>query len=187
MPGIDKDDWKPYNNLACISLEQNDNSKAMALLNNANTRLRDNPIILNNMGVASLRFNDPEKALKYFEMTQKFGADVDYNIGMAYLMAGQYSEAKLMLSKFSCRYNTYLSFFSLREYEKVLQLQDCDELSADDYYLMALAYARLKDSGQMLQNLSSAIALDPDMRVKALSDPEFTEYKDIEDFRQLLN
>jgi len=180
------EDWKSFNNAGAIYLFLGENEKAVSYFNRANSHFPKNGIILNNMSVGSIGFQDVEKAKYYLNQAEIEGIDIAYNKGILKLMQEDYREAASLLSSERCNYNFALGLAFSDNLEKAADVLSCSPESAQKYYLLAVIGARKNDVKMVYDNILKTLERDPSMKVMIESDKEFSNYWDQLDFKELI-
>src|SRR5690606_15677547 len=85
-------DWRGPNNIGYVLYMQGKVSEALASFQKA-AGIEDNSIIKNNIGAVSLIQGDRRKAMDLFEPSTSAGQEVSYNMGVVYILDGQYAKA----------------------------------------------------------------------------------------------
>lgn len=183
----DANDWRAYNNIAVIHLNDGDFKSAQPLLEKANSLKPNTAIILNNLGVASAMAKDYVKAADYYKKAKDAGINVDNNVGMLEYRQGRYDLAVENLKGDAlCQFNTALSFVMKADYGKAKEVLDCIKLEDRDanyYYLYAVLGARTNNLEMATSNITRSIQLDGNMRETAKTDLEFRRIRDRAEFQ----
>lgn len=172
-------DYRAYNDLACIKASEGNFDEAKKLLDKANSLSPNKGEMLNNQGIIALLSGDYENAKKYFEASQKADFNQDYNLGIVSMKTGDYTSATNAFSATKCNYNVALNQILTKDYTAAKSTIDCiQQKAAKDYYLLAIIGARTNDTNILFKNLSKACELDSDFKTQALKDMEFKNFKD---------
>jgi len=166
-------DWRAYNNIACIYLMDSDVENALIYLNkaieNGGNNMSD---VLTNLGIIASWNGELSKAQDLFEKANTG----NYNKATLSLRMGDYRSA--------CRYyrgqETYNATLS-----KILNGDNnttCSENTAACYYLNAIAGARAGNEIWLFVNLEQAINLNSEYKTQAAKDLEFFNYRENEKF-----
>ncbi len=159
--------YRGYNDLACITAAEGKFDEAKKLLDKANSLNPNNGEVLNNLGVIALIKGDFDAAKNYFEASQNAGFNQDYNLGIVNMKTGDYAAASKVFSSTKCNYNVALNQILSKDYTAAKATLDCiQQKSAKDYYLMAIIGARTNDTNVLYKNLSKACELNPDLKVR---------------------
>lgn len=175
--------WQLLNDLAVVAIQNKDYAKAQKLLEAA-VVLKQDPAILNNLGVAYARQGNYSKAGEMMNKAQ-VRKEAQYNMGLILLQEGNYSKA---LSYLKGTPTIYLAYAQLMANDNQAALNTFKQLkltNGTEYYLMAVAAARLKDTNTMTMALQKAFQLNPRLRQQAMRDVEFRDYANSPLFAQL--
>jgi tetratricopeptide (TPR) repeat protein len=74
------EDYRGYNDLACIKVAEGKTDEAKKLFENANVLKANNDVVLINLGVMSYQNKEYDKAEKYFNESQNAGMDQSKNL-----------------------------------------------------------------------------------------------------------
>ncbi len=181
------EEWKAFNNAACIYLAKDQPEKAVVYLNQASNLFPQNGTILNNMAAASLKLMRPDKALHYLELAEKEGVDVMYNQGIGHLLAGNYDEAWAVLKNHPCRTNSGLAAMMSGQSVKAAEQFICSPQTATSLYLAARCEARTGNEAALRQHLEKAIQLDAGLIQIIRNENEFLPYNGSAWFQQILS
>ena len=176
-------DYKAYNDLACIKASQGNMDEAKNLLNKASSLSPNNGVILNNVGVIALMNNDYEAAKNAFEAAQKAGIPQSYNLGVIDLKHGDYTAAASKMSGSKCAYNLALQQLLSKNYTAAKSTIDCiQNKGGEEYYLAAVIAARMNNASEVYSNLKQACAANASYKVQAKKDLEFKAFRNSADF-----
>ncbi|MBT7895525.1 MAG: DUF3868 domain-containing protein [Flavobacteriales bacterium] len=168
-------DWKGYNNIACLLLENGNINEAEKNLLKAERFDKTQSKISNNKAViAAWKGNLPLAKKLYNNLTtQKNKALLD-------LRMANYKKA----SRFFKNKNTHNAALA-----KILngQNSNCNENTAACDYLNAISYARSANESMLLKSLKNAISKNISYKLEAQKDLEFVNYKENEAFKSLVN
>ncbi|NLJ82730.1 MAG: hypothetical protein GX330_06360 [Bacteroidales bacterium] len=179
--------YRGYNDLACVKYLQGEKDEALTMLNKAKELNPNNSEVLNNFGIISFLDGDIEKAKEYFEASKKAGFDQSYNLGVVYMKIGDYTAAINNFSTSKCDYNVALNQLLSKDYTAAKATIDCiQNKTAKDYYLLAIISARTNDTNILYKSLVEACKLDPELKKQALKDIEFRNYKNNAAFKDAL-
>ncbi len=175
---IYSDDWRGYNNLGMVLMEQGDVDGAWIDFEKADQLDHNNPIIQNNLGCAALKKDQLSKAEDYFKNASSLGEKVNENMGIVMIMKGQYDAAvkdfgpnpenpanKALAQLLSGDNNGAMSTLNSAPSETAL---------ID--YLKAVVDARTNNAAMFYENLGKAIQKDPSYKSLAKTDLEFAKY-----------
>ena len=192
-----ENDWRAYNNLGAIKLNeyyQNGNEssleEALNYLQKAAAISPDNGIILNNMAIADYLRGDLAAAQANFQASANASVqpvNQDYNNGALSILNGDYSRAVQLIGNRSCDYNTALVQLLQKDYNAAKSTLDCiDNVDAKTAYLKAVLSARVKNEEGVYSNLTTALNLDSSLKKTAKRDAEFKRYRHSDRFKQLV-
>ena len=192
-----QNDWRAYNNLAAIEINNFIKDKNIATLNTAKSHLEkaaaispDNGIILNNMAIAQFLGGDVKTARTTFEKSAKAAINPvkqEYNLGLFKIIDGDYTGAKQAMGNRSCDYGIALAQILSKDYASAKTTLECvTPKDAKVYYLLAVVAARTSVEQDVYTNLTKAIQQDPTLKAKAKKDAEFKRYKKSEQFIKIV-
>lgn len=167
--------WQLLNDLAVMAIENKEYAKAQRLLESA-IALKQDATINNNLGVTYARQGSKAQAAKYFDKA-KLRKEARYNMGLILMEQGDYSKAIPYLKD---QPNINLAYAQLMNNDNRAALDTFKKIKmnkAIDYYMMAVAAARLKDDDDMSVALQKAVQMDPQMKKWAATDISFYPYK----------
>lgn len=197
------DDWRGHNNLAAwmLKLATESNEPAAAkqqvyavakqLLEKADGIKKDEPMVLNSMGVVYKNMKDYAKAMEYFNKAKGASGDVamaaNYNMGSIYIKRGKYDQAIAAYSGADAKVRTvnygkglanllnkgYTTAQGCFEAENNLKADATDKIAAWTNYLLSINAARTNNVTDVAKYLSKACKLDASLKDKASKDPEF--------------
>lgn len=192
-----ENDWRAYNNLGAMKLNdyyqsgnQADLEEALNYLQKAAALSPNNGIILNNMAIADYLSGDLAAAQANFEASANASVqpvNQNYNTGALSILNGDYSKAAQLMSNQSCDYNTALVQLLQKDYNAAKSTLDCiTDVDAKTAYLKAVLAARMKAEEGVYSNLATAIELDASYKKTAKRDAEFKRYRHSDRFKQLV-
>ncbi len=178
-------DWRGYNSMACVYLEQGNTDKAEEMLNKAAGINKNNAAVYNNFGVLYLRKKDYKRAEENFLQAKTLGAKEDLNLGNTKVKQGDYKAAVAYYGiSNSATYNCALANAMSGSYEVALvNINAIKEPDASVFYLKAIIGARKGDQETTTTNITRAIKLDASYRAKAVKDLEFRKYRETDAFK----
>lgn len=181
------DDYRAYNDLACVKASQGDYDAARELLDKANSLSPNNGIVLNNIGVLCLSQKNYDGARIAFAASEKAGFNQSYNMGILDMKEGNYSSAASKMSNAKCDYNVALNQILNKNYSDAKSTLNCiSNKTAADYYLLAIVGARTNDANEVYTNLKSACKMDAKYKVEASKDAEFKKFRDNAEFQNAI-
>lgn len=176
--------WQLLNDLAVMAIENKEYSKAQRLLESA-IALKQDATVNNNLGVTYAQTGNKSQAASYFDKA-KVRKEARYNMGLILMEDGNYAKAIPYLKEMP---NVNLGYAQLMNNDNRAALQTFKQsrlTNATDYYLMAIAAARLKDTSDMTTALQKAIQMNPDVKNWAATDIAFYPYKGDAVFMQIV-
>lgn len=182
-------DWRGYNNLAYTHLSNGDAETALPLLEKANSLSTQNPVVLNNLGVTYAMKKEYDKAAEYYKQAKAAGQNEDINMGLLEFRKGQYEEAVSYLQNQKCDFNTALAYLMKGDYNNAKASLDCvknENRDAKYYYLQAVLGARTNQLEAVTSNLTRSIQLDGSYRELAKGDLEFRRVRDRAEFQNAI-
>ncbi|MCQ2285384.1 MAG: hypothetical protein MJZ76_00720 [Bacteroidales bacterium] len=191
-------DWRAYNNLASMQLDEFLKTGNNEALENAKSNLEkanavdpSNGIILNNMGIAEYLSGNKDAAMDKFRESEKATKNPisqSYNLALTKITEGDYAGARQMMNNKNCDYNMALAYVLEKNYDSAKSTLDCiADKDAKVYYLQAVLSSRLSDEEGVYSNLKEAIARDASYKATARKDAEFKKYKRTSQFQSLIN
>ena len=171
-------DWRAYNNIACIYLSQGKIDQAESYLSKAEslTSKKQDDILIN-QGIIAARRGELQNAQNLFSQS-RVG---EKNQAILDLRKGDYDRAARFY-KNGKSYNATLS--QLMNGKTTAR---CNESTANCYYLNAIGAARSGDISEVMTNLNKAISKDSNFKDQAAQDLEFIDLRKNEDFIAIIN
>ena len=160
-------DWRGYNNIACIHLAEGNLIDAMGYLERAEKIAGPNIDILTNKGIIAARKGQLSKAQKLFDQANTS----EYNQAVLDIRQGEYAKAARFF-KNKKSFNSTLAHILNGKNSAT-----CNENNADCYYLNAIASARSADNDAAIANLSKAINANNAYKKDATKDLEFVNLR----------
>ena len=170
-------DWRAYNNIACIFLAEENLDEASDWLDKASEINSNQTDILNNYGIIAARKGNLNKAQEFYNKANTSAK----NQAILDIRKAKYAKAEKYYQN-ATNHNATLA--------KLLNGNNsstCTENTAVCYYLNAIVGARSADMQMLTYNLSKAIALDVKYKQDAVTDLEFLNYRDKEEFTNLID
>ncbi len=168
--------WQLLNDLAVVAIQNKEYAKAQKLLEAAIV-LKQDPALMNNLGIAYASQGNMAKAREMLDKAQ-VKKEAKFNMGLILMQQGDYAKAVNYLKGTP---NIYLAYTQLRMGDSRAALDTFKQLkpaNATEYYLMAVAAAREKDTSVMTQALQKAFEMNPGLKKQASTDVEFRNYID---------
>lgn len=192
-----QNDWRAYNNLGIIAINDylqstnvSDLEKAQNYLDKANAISPNTGIVLNNMGILYFLNGQKDEAKRAFETAQKAQIEPvkqDYNLGLFKILEGDYAGAIQAMGSRSCDYAVALAQLLNKDYAAAKTSIDCVQpKDAKAYYLAAIIGARQNIENNVIINLNAAIELDNAYKAEAAKDAEFKKYRNSPSFQNLV-
>ena len=185
-------DWRAYNNLAALRLNnyytsgnQKDLDEAISYLNKAAAISPNNGVILNNQAIASFLQGNITEARNQFQASSKASVNPvnqTYTNNMFSILDGDYSKANK-----NCDYNTALVQVLNKDYNAAKSTLACiQNVDAKTLYLKAVLAARTQNESEVYSNLGAAIQKDAAYKKTAKRDAEFKKYRHTDTFKNLV-
>ena len=172
---INYNDWRGYNNIACMYLAKGNLSEAMTYLEKAEGLGGATSDILTNKGIIAARKGQLSKAQKLFDQANTS----ENNQAVLDIRQGEYAKA----ARF---YKNAKSFnATLAQLLNGKNSSNCNENTADCNYLNAIAAARSGNNDAAISNLTKAINSDASYKNEAVKDLEFINLRTHEAFISL--
>lgn len=162
------------NDLAVMAIRNKDYRKAKKLLESA-VVIGQQPEISNNLGIVYQNEGNNTQAKEMYTKAS-IKNEAKYNLGMLLLKDKEYNKAIPYLKAMP---SVNLAYAQLMANDNRAALETLKKLNLTDgyeYYMMAVAAARIKDVQTMAVALQKAIQLDPQLKQMAGTDKEFYPY-----------
>lgn len=193
----DQNDWRPYNNLAILQINdyiQNGNSASLENgvknLEKAAALSPSNGIILNNKAIGEYLQGNKDAAMQDFAAAEKASVNPireDYNLALNQIKSGDYDAALKAMNNKNCDYNTALVQMLNKDYANAQKTLDCvAQKDAKTFYLRAILAARMKDEAKVYSNLTECVKLDASYKAKAKKDAEFKKFRKNSQFQDIV-
>ncbi|MGI8892045.1 MAG: tetratricopeptide repeat protein, partial [Bacteroidia bacterium] len=181
------DDWRGYNNLARIYINQENYTEARTYLDQADQKSPNNPVIQNNLGVTARRTGDIKQAELHFISAEGAGPEVNLNRGVVAILRGNYDGAVRMFGD-DKSYNAALAKLLAGDQQGAMSTLEASPANntAHGSYLKAVIGARMNNEEMVMNNLSTAISRDASWREYARKDMEFLKYREVAAFKSLI-
>lgn len=176
--------WQLLNDLAAVAIQNKDYSKAQKLLETA-WMFKQDDAIMNNLAVIYANQGNSVKAMDMLSKAQ-VRKEARYNMGLMLMKQGNYAKAIPYLKEMP---DINLAYAQLMNNDNRAALDTFKKLNltnATEYYLMAVAAARVKDSKDMAMALQKAIQMNSKLKGWAATDIEFYPYKGDPVFMQIV-
>ena len=181
------DDWRGYNNLAMIYIQQEKYNEARTQLQTADQKSPNNPVVQNNLGVTARRTGDLKQAELHFISAEGAGPEVNLNRGVVAILRGNYSGAVRMFGD-NKSFNAALAQLLAGDPQKAMSTLEASPANntAHGAYLKAVIGARMKNQDIVVTNLSTAVSRNPSLKEFARTDMEFLEYMEVPAFKNVV-
>ena len=169
------DDWRGYNNIACMNIKNGDLNTAMINLNKATSTIsKENSDIATNKGIIASRSGELEKAQVLFDKANTS----EFNQATLDIRQGEYKKAARFF-KNDKSHNAVLAQILNGKNET------CNDVTAACHYLNAISAARSEKNDAVISNLESAITANINYKLEAINDLEFVNFRENEAFIKL--
>ena len=168
-------DWRGYNNIACLHLAKENLSEALTNLEKAEALGGSNSDILTNKGIIAARKGDLATAQKLFDKANTS----ENNQAILDIKQGEYAKAARFF-KNGKSHNAALAQLMNGENNA-----NCNEATAACHYLNAIAAARTANNDAAIINLTKAINANASYKTEAVTDLEFVNLRTNESFIEL--
>ena len=164
-------DWRGYNNIACMYLADGNLSETMVFLEKAEALGGNQADISINKGIVAARKGELTKAQKLYNQ----GNTSEFNQATLDIRQGEYKKAARFF-KNGKSHNAVLA--------KILngENSNCNEATAACHYLNAIAAARSGENDAVISNLTNAITANLNYKAEANIDLEFVNLRTNEAF-----
>ena len=182
------DDWRGFNNLGMILINEGEVDQAGVNFEKADKLDPKNPIVQNNLGCVELKKNNLSKAEELFGGASGAGKEVNDNLGIVKIMQGQYETAtKYFAGETQNAANKALAQLLNGDNNGALRtLNEAPVESARIAYLKAIIAARTAKTNMMYESLGNAIKKDGAYKILAKTDLEFAKYFEDQNFKLLV-
>lgn len=171
-------DYRAYNNLAKLALQDGDEAAAKAYLAKAKAVDTKAPEANANMALIALKDGDKQAAQTY--MSQASGSDTfDDIMGQLNIANGNYSAAAANLQNSKTNAAALAQILNKDYASANRTLANVQKPDATTSYLKAIVGARTGDSGVVKSNLQAAISQDASLGERARKDLEFSNYRSV--------
>ncbi len=181
------DDWRGFNDLGYVEMNEGDFAAAAANFLKADRLDSKNPIVQNNLGCIALKNGELSKAEELFGAASGAGKEVKENLGIVKIKQGDYDTAVKYLGETSSSYaNRGLAQILNGDNNGALKtLNGAPVESGRIAYLKAIVYARTGKSSPMYEALVNAMKKDPAYKAIAANDLEFAKFANDQNFKLL--
>lgn len=176
--------WQLLNDLAVVAIQNKEYAKAQKLLEAAIV-LKQDPAIMNNLGITYAKQGNVSKAQEILNKAQ-VKKEAKFNMGLILMQQGDYMKAVNYLKGHPSIYLAYSQLMADDNRSAMDTFKQLKLTNATEYYLMAVAAARVKDTNVMAMALQKAFQMNPRLKLQAATDVEFREYAHNPVFAQLV-
>lgn len=182
-------DWRGFNNLGMVQMNEGDFTAAADNFQKADQLDPKNPVIQNNLGCIALKNGDWAKAEVFFGAASGAGKEVRENLGILKIKQGDYDTAVKYLDEKSASFaNRALAQLLSGDNTGALNTLNAAPVESGRVaYLKAIVYARTAKTNQMYEALVNAMKKDPAYKTIAQNDMEFAKYSSDQNFKLLFN
>lgn len=182
------DDWRGFNNLGLVLMEEGNLDQASGNFEKADKLDPKNPVVQNNLGCVELKRNNLSKAEELFGAASGAGQEVNENLGIVKIMQGQYETAVKYFNEDSESIaNKALAQLLNGDNNGALRTLNAAPVESGRVaYLKAIIAARTAKTSTMYENLGKAFKKDPAYKSLARTDLEFAKYFEDQNFKLLI-
>ena len=164
-------DWRGYNNIACMHIANGDLNTAMVYLNKATSISSENSDISTNKGIIAARIGELANAQVLFDKANTS----ELNQAILDIRQGEYKKAARFF-KNGTSHNAALA--------QILDGKNgaCNDGTAACNYLNAIAAARAGNNDAAISNLTNVIAANANYKAEATIDLEFVNLRENDAF-----
>ena len=178
-------EWRGFNNLACVQYKKGDIAGSKTSIEKAKS-LEANGTVFNNLGNVYLSEGNIEEAETSFQSATGV-PEASAGQGAIAIKAGEYETAVDFFGEMCC-FNAGLAKIMNGDFNGAIKAADCgnDKDNAYNFYLKAIAGARLGDTDVLFNNLRTACTKDNDLKEFAAKDMEFYKYFENDTFKTIV-
>lgn len=166
-------DWRGYNNIACMYLAKGDLTNATNFLEKAEKLQQEQKHdILTNKGIIAARKGNLKTAQKLFNQANT----TEKNQAILSIRKGEYAKASRFFKNKKSHNATLAKILNGTNSAR------CNESTAACHYLNAIAAARSANNEAVISNLSKAISLNQSYKKEAIKDLEFINLRSNDSF-----
>lgn len=168
-------DYRAYNNLGMLAMQQGDNDSAQRYLRQSLGIDANAPEPNTNLGMLALQNGQFKDAEMY--IAKGVGANnFEEALGHLYVAQGKYNQGSAKFAK-SVNNSAALAYILSQDYADASKtLANIKNPDATTHYLRAILAARMQQPADIKEHLAKAIALDPTLAQRAANDAEFSDY-----------
>ncbi|MFC2089679.1 tetratricopeptide repeat protein [Bacteroidota bacterium] len=176
---------RAFNNYGWALFNLGKYDEAEAAFNNAK-EIKDHDIINNNLGAVALLKNDVVTAAELFTSALGAGDEVNYNLGIANMIVGDYDKAKNYFGSELSFNLSLLNYLTGNDELAFRTVVDLPEESAKQYYLAAAIAAFQGKNDVALTNLKISVSKDASLKARAKKDIEFKALFENDEFKSIV-
>jgi tetratricopeptide (TPR) repeat protein len=180
------EDWRGYNDLGVVEMNQGNTSDAQANFEKADKLDPNNPIIQNNLGGVALVNGNLDKAQQLFSGASGAGQEVNYNLGTVSIMKGDYDAAVKYFGDEASVNKALAQMLSGDNNGALRTLNNLKNETALADYLKAIIGARTAKTTLLYDSLKAAVNKDAQYKDIAKVDLEFSKYFNDEQFKSIV-
>lgn len=181
------DDWRGFNNLGMVLMNQGEAAAAKKNFEEADKLDPKNPIVQNNLGAVALVEGDLAKAEELFSAATGSGVEVNYNLGLVNILKADYTAAVKYFGECTDANAALAKILAGDNNGALRTLNNAKEETAMVAYLKAIVGARTAKTTLMFDSLKAAIDKDAAYKAVAKVDLEFAKYFEDEKFKSLVD
>ena len=174
---------RAHNNVGYVQVKLGNASAAKAAFDKAKA-LKEANIINNNLGCVAMMDGDLTKAEELFTAALGAGDEVNYNLGILKILAGDYEAAQNYYGNTASFNSALVKLLNGNPSACYEMLRDLEDECAKVYYLMAVSMARGGDTERMYNALSTCVAKDASWKQYAVKDVEFYKFWEEQMFKE---
>lgn len=170
------------NNLAVLYLREDNPDAAEAVLD----RLKSySPELLNTRAAVYVYRNEQEKAIELLREETEL-PEARYNLALLKARMRQLDEAYALIRGYKDVNAAVIALSVGQNDEADRMMEECEEVSPLAEYVRALVSARKEDEPGLWKHLRPAV-VEPKLRLRAVTEPDFRPYRMEEEFQELTN
>ncbi len=180
------DDWRGFNNLGMVQVQEGDYTAAANNFEKADQLNNNCAIIQNNLGVIALNQGDIDKARELFSAASGVGEQVDYNMGIVSITRAEYDKAVQYFGECADANAALAKILAGDNNGALKALEASEDQSALVDYLKAVVGARTAKENLLVESLAEAIKKDAAMKDAAKTDLEFAKFFEAPAFKAIV-
>lgn len=171
-------DYRAYNNIACLYMHQNNLDKAQYNLRQALSLNASAAEPNANMAILAMQDGDISNA-EIYTAKATGASNTDQLIGSIYISQGKFTQAAARLEKTPSN-TALLAQILAQDYSAAKKtLAEMKVYGATTNYLRAVLGARMGDTDEIVKGISACKAIDSNLAKRAVRDIEFQNYRSI--------